>query len=79
MNLEVDTPLNKETVYIHTYIYIYIYIYIIECLTLAQEIGVQSHIEPYQRLKKLFLMPLCLTVSVLRCGSSVSEAILGKE
>ena len=68
------------------YIYIYIYIYInagsliewVECSVMAREIGIQSQVESYQRLKKWYLMPLCLVLSVKRYGSRVNGAIQEK-
>ena len=41
--------------------------------------GVQSLAESYQSLKNRYLMPPCLTLSIIRYGSRVSEAIQGKE
>ena len=35
------------------------------------ETGVQSQVKSYQRLKKWYLMPLCLTFSIIRYGSRV--------
>ena len=37
----------------------------------ARETWVQSQVESYQRLKKWYLMPPCLTLSIIRCGSRV--------
>ena len=45
----------------------YIYIYIAH----VWESKVQSHVESYQRLKKWYLMPPCLTLSIIRYGSRV--------
>ena len=47
--------------------------------TMVWETGVQSPVESYQRLKKWYLMPPCLTHSIIRYGSRVSEAIQEKE
>ena len=46
---------------------------------MVREIGVQSQVELYQRLKKWYLMPPCLTLSVIRYGSRVKWSNLGKE
>ena len=40
--------------------------------------GVQSQVESYQRLKKWYLMPLCLTLSNKRWGSMVKWSNPGK-
>ena len=51
------------TLYVHfTHIRIWV------CYT---ETCVQSQVESYQRLKKWYLMPLCLTLSIIRYGSRV--------
>ena len=81
-------------VYIYIYIYIYcrtnvlcvdgilrvfIYIYIErECSPMARETWVQSQVESYQRLKKWYLMPPCLTLSIIRYGSRVKWSNPGK-
>ena len=56
-------------IHIFPYIYIYIYIYVLahwpcglKCLPMAWETGVQSQVKSYQRLKKWYLMPPCLTL-----------------
>ena len=36
---------------------------------MARETWVQSQVESYQRLKKWYLMPPCLTLSIIRYGS----------
>ena len=36
---------------------------------MTRESWVQSQVESYQRLKKWYLMPLCLTLSIVRYGS----------
>ena len=46
---------------------------------MVPETGVQSQIELNQRLKKWYLMPPCLTLSIIKYGSRVSGAIHGKE
>ena len=38
------------------------------------ETGVQSQVESYQRLKKWYLMPSCLTLSIIRYGSRVKRS-----
>ena len=43
------------------------------------ETGIQSQVESYQRLIKLYLMPPCLTLNIKRYGLRVSGAIQGKE
>ena len=52
---------------------------LVECSPIAQETGVQSQVESYQRLKKWYWMPPCLTLNIIRYISSVSGAIQGKE
>ena len=51
-------------------VYIYV-LYRLECSPMARETWVQSQVESYQRLKKWYLMPPCLTLSIIRCGSRV--------
>ena len=48
---------------------LYLEIPLASCLPIARETGVQSHVDSYQRLKKWYLMPLCLTPSIIRYGS----------
>ena len=43
----------------------------LECLLMVQEIGVQSHVEPFQRLKNWYLILPCLTLGIIRCISRV--------
>ena len=43
----------------------------LECSPMAQETWVQSQVKSYQRLKKWYLMPPCLTLSIIRQGSRV--------
>ena len=38
----------------------------VECLPIVWETWVQSQVESYQRLKKWYLMPSCLTLSIIR-------------
>ena len=42
-----------------------------ESSPMAWETWVQSQVESYQRLKKWYLMPPCLTLSIIRYGSRV--------
>ena len=51
----------------------------LECSPIVCETWVQSQVESYQRLKKWYLMPPCLTLSIIRYGSRVRGAIQGKE
>ena len=41
-------------------------------------VRVQSQVESYQRLKKWYLIPPCLTLSIIRYVSRISGAIHGK-
>ena len=43
----------------------------VECSPMSQETGVQSQVESYQSLKKSYLMPPYLTLSIIRYGSRV--------
>ena len=49
-----------------------------KCSQIIWKTGVQSQIELYQRLKKLYLMPPCLTLSFIRYGSRVKWSNPGK-
>ena len=49
----------------------------IECLPMAWETVVQSQVNSYQWLKKWYLIPPCLTLSIIRYGSSVKWSNLG--
>ena len=51
---------------------------LLECSPMARETWVQSQVESYQRLKKWYLMPPCLTLSIIRYGSKVKWSNLGK-
>ena len=42
------------------------------------ETGVQSQVESYHRLKKWYLMPPCLALSIIRLGSTVKSSNPGK-
>ena len=47
---------------------------------MVRETGVQSQVESYQRLKKQYLMPVCLTLNnIIRYGSRVSWTVQGME
>ena len=50
----------------------------LECLPMAWETGVQSQVESYQRLKKWYLIPTCLTLSIIRYRSRVKWSNSGK-
>ena len=87
-------PLAKQYIYIYIFLKHPIYIYIvyiewvfqknryhfvyIECSPIARETWVQSQVESYQRLKKWYLMPPCLTLSIIRYGSRVKWSNPGK-
>ena len=43
----------------------------VECSPMVGETSVQSQVESYQRLKKWYLMPPCLKLSIIRWGSRV--------
>ena len=43
----------------------------VECSPMARDTRVQSQVESYQRLKKLHLIPSCLTLSIIRYISRV--------
>ena len=43
---------------------------------MVQETGVQLQVESYQRLKKWYLIPPCLTLSTIRKGSSVNLGVV---
>ena len=45
---------------------------------MTRETWVQSQVESYQRLKKWYLMPPCLTLSIIRYGSRVKWSNPGK-
>ena len=57
--------------------YIILY-YIVECSPMVQETRVQSQVESYQRLKKWYLIPPCLTLGNIRYESSVKGSNPGK-
>ena len=74
----VDMPLNKETKpkclqisYMCVCVCVFMYkqdltFLVVECLPIGQETGVQSQVESYQRLKKWYLIPPYLTLSIIR-------------
>ena len=39
---------------------------VIECLPMVRETGIQSQVKSYQRLKKWYLIPPCLKLSIIR-------------
>ena len=45
---------------------------------MVQEIWVQSQVESDQKPKKWYLMPSCLTLSIIRCRSRVKQSNPGK-
>ena len=49
----------------------------LECSPMTRKTCVQSQVESYWRLKKWYMMPPCLTLSIIRYGSRGS--ILGKD
>ena len=65
----------KVYIYIYTYekcIYIYrLIVKWVECSPMVRETGVQSQVEWYQRLEKWYLIPPCLTLSIIRYVSRV--------
>ena len=54
----------------HIYL-LYMYWFIKQCLPMAEETGVQSQVESYQRLKKWYLISPCLTLNIIRYVSRV--------
>ena len=50
----------------------------LECSPMARETWVQSQVESYQKLKKWYSMPPCLTLSIVRYGSRVKWSNPGK-
>ena len=49
----------------------------LECLPVVWETGVLSQFKSYQRLKKWYFMPHCLTLSIIRYISRVKWSNLG--
>ena len=50
----------------------------LECSSNARETGVQFQVESYQRLKKWYLIPPCLILSIIRYGWRVKWSNPGK-
>ena len=50
----------------------------LECSPMARKTWVQYQVESYQRLKKWYLMPPCLKLSIIRYGSRVKWSNPGK-
>ena len=51
----------------------------VECSPMVRERGVQSQVESYQRLKKWYLMPPCLTLGIMKYESMVQWSNPRKE
>ena len=51
----------------------------VECTPVVRNTKVQSQVESYQGLKKWYLLPPWLTLSIIRHKSRESEVIQGKE
>ena len=51
---------------------------VVECSPMGRKTGVQSQVESYQRLKKWYLIPPGLTLSIIRYVSRVKWSNLGK-
>ena len=89
INLECNDPgcfsfLNKMVCFPNSWgilLCIYIYIYMYKSgffLPMNQETRVQSQVESSKRLKKWYLMPLCLTLRIMTYGSRVKWSNPGK-
>ena len=65
----------KQALFIDIQNYIYIWV---ECLPMAQETRFQSQVDSYQQIKKVYLILPCLTLSIIRCVSSVKWSNPGK-
>ena len=50
----------------------------VECLQMGQETGIQFQVKLYKRLKKWYLIPPCLTLSIIRYVSRVKWSNSGK-
>ena len=50
----------------------------VECSPMARGTGAQSQVESYQKLKKRYLIPPCLTLSIMRCVLRVKCSNPGK-
>ena len=69
-------------IYIYVYIYIYIYIYNQHIGIMVRVLARRPEFNPRSsdtKDSKMYLMSPCLTLSIIRYGSRVSEAIQGKE
>ena len=55
----------------YSYLIIIWFVKWLESSPMAWETGVQSQVKSYQRLKKWYLMPPCLTLSIIRYVSRV--------
>ena len=51
----------------------------VECSPMVQKTRIQFQVESYQRLKKWYLMPPCLTLSIIKYRSRVKWSNPGKE
>ena len=51
---------------------------LVECSPMAWETGIQSQVKSYQTLKQWFLIPPCLTLSIIRYISRVKWSNTGK-
>ena len=51
----------------------------LHCSPMVWETSIQSQVMSYQRLKNWYLIPPCLTFSIIRYGSRVTGAIQEKE
>ena len=69
-----------EYLFLVDYIYILDWLIglVVECSPIAWETGVQSQVETYQRLKKWYLIPPCLTLSIIRYVLRVKGSNPGK-
>ena len=66
-------------VHIHTYIHTGQFPLWVECLPMALWTGVQSQVKSYQRLKKWYLIPLFLTLSIIRLILGIKWSSPGEE
>ena len=77
---------SAQTKSLETYLIILVYIHIytsslaewIQCSPMAPQTRIQSQVKSYQRLKKWYLIPPCLTLSIIRCVSRVKWRNQGK-
>ena len=78
---KVDTIEHNQLIYIYIYIYRHAYQTLalwFKCSPMARETWVLSQVESYQRLRKWYLMPPCLTLGNIRYGSRVKWVNHGK-